>query len=164
MDIDQVSGAGGTIDVGGRMLTMTQLRFGDIGMVLAFVKERVPRPMQKAAQTIMDLLPLRESAPDIFEEMRREALLRAYEAESRGDADLPAAQGVTASLECAAYMLWLSVRRTHPDVTYEWLRGALDDEDLASVQDKLDLINRQWADLLPGKKGVPAPAGSPPGA
>jgi hypothetical protein len=162
LDIDVVSGAGGTVSLGGRLLTVRQLKMGDVGRLVAWTKERLPRPMKVATDEIMDILPLREADREAYEAAKKEILLSAREKAKLNpmEAYPKEAEEAMSSVGGVAYLLWLSVRNEHPDITYEWLTDALDDEDLGALKDKLDIINREWMKGMPGAKKnetVPTP-------
>jgi hypothetical protein len=156
MDLATVSGAGGTIELGGRLLTLRQLRIGDIGEMQAWMKERVIRPMQKAIQDLKDLAPLKEIDPEAYQKCRDEILLEARRADKAGEpADPQQSLDLASGLDGVAYMLYLSVRSNHPEISYEWVRNALFDEDISTVQAKLDSINQEWAKHMPKKVASP---------
>ena len=157
MDLATVSGAGGTVEIGGKLLTLRQLNIGQVGEMQAWLKERSERPFQKAVRRLRDLAPLREFDPTGYEDARKDILLRARD-EENGVLDpeqMAATEDLASGLDGVAYMLYLSTRDRHPDITHEWLRNALMGEDLGGIQTKLDAINQEWMRHAPQKKGAP---------
>lgn len=150
MDIDTITGAAGTVELGGRLLTMRQLTVGDVGDLTAWLKERSPKPYAVAVKAIADLKPLEAIDADAYKTERDAILLAAREDTKTGAIADPASADVLMNgIDGLAYVLWLTVKRKHPEVTFEWLKGALGDCDLESIKGKLDAINREWVKHVP---------------
>lgn len=141
-----LTGSGGTVTIGGRLLTIRQLTLGDWGMLRARMKEKMPRPMATFIEEMKAILPMKEFDPEGYEKCRERLLIQAHEDELAGKAGGTPA-GVTeaaSSMESIAYMLWLSCRRDHPAETVESLQAGLDSENIDLIKEKLDLINLAW--------------------
>lgn len=143
MDLDVLTGAGGTIEVGGRLLTIRQLNGADMGALQAFVKERSPRPMSVFIEEMKELAPLRDIDPEGWRIAYERLLDKAHEAHKAGanGVDMLA---IADGLDAVAYTIWLSVRAYHPDVTWEWVKSQLSDADLPALKRKLDFANAAW--------------------
>lgn len=149
MDLGTLVGAGGTLEVGGKLLTLRALTAHDLGAVDSFVRERVPHPMAQYVDEMKYLVPLKAIDPEAYQKASDQALLRAQKMleERRQGQDREHAlkvQTVAESLDTVAYMLWLSCRKDQPDETYESIKEKLASEDLEKVKQKLDYINHHW--------------------
>ncbi len=155
MDIDQITGAAGTVELGGRLLTMRQLTVGDVGDLTAWLKERSPKPYAVAVKAIEDLKPLEAIDPEAYKQERDVILLAAREDNKSGAIVDPAgADAIMNGIDGLAYVIMLTIRKRHPDLSYEWIRQSLADCDLESIKTKLDAINREWTKHVP--KNQPA--------
>lgn len=163
MDIDQLTGAGGTIEVGGRTLTLHQLNAIEMGKMNAFIKERAVRPMSRFIEEVAQLAPLKEADPDLWRSSVDQLLLQAHEEEKLG-AMAEASLTYEQHLEATAYTLWLMCYRDHPDVSYEWmLEKVRIDENPGRLQDKIKQVAEGWqAELAKNGEGpLPKPAPLP---
>lgn len=128
-------GANGTVEVNGRLLTLRALTVNDIGTLHAFVKtklEQIESPFAK----------IKEELKHLSKEDRRYLLRTAYE-NRINDKSLssPQAQEILNGKEGVAYMLWLSARATHPDLTYEQALEDTGKSSLATLKAILDKVN-----------------------
>jgi hypothetical protein len=165
VEISEMTGAGETIDIGGRRLKLRVLNGWDIGKMDAFFRERQSRPMARYVKQMQELLPLKEFDPDAYEKARKDLLLAAYEDE-KGAPSMEQSLSAMEGLESVAFTLHLMVQHEHPDVTYEWVAQAIKNEDLAEIKKKIDRVQLAWSAILtkdqPGdENGRPLPAPTP---
>ncbi len=142
-DLATITGAGGTITIGGRLLTIRQLTAGDLGMLRAWVLERIPRPMSRYLEEMKEIQELREIDQEQYEKAAKELLLKAH-AEKVGGPDPEAVSQVNNSQEGLAYMIWLSCRQMHPTETFESINAGITTENITDLQKKMDWVNKQW--------------------
>lgn len=141
-----MTGAGGAITVGGKLLTIRQLTVTDMGMLRAWLRDRLPRPMATFLEQLKEIQELKEIDPETYDQCRKDLLLKAHEAdrEQRAGGTPGYAMEVAEGEESIAYMLWLSCRKDHPDETFESLCEKLKDESLERVKQVLDRANMAW--------------------
>jgi hypothetical protein len=142
-ELEQMTGAGGTIVLGGKTYLLKQLSLGDYAQVQAWLRQRMPKPFAVVADALKDLEPLKAIDPEGYAEARKLLLLSAMEdAKSADGAGAPPelVEQALNSPDGVAFLLWLCVRKSHPDVQYEGLRTLVLDEDLSSIKSKLDDI------------------------
>jgi hypothetical protein len=162
MDLDSLTGAGGTLEVGGRLLSLKHLNAYDMGMLEAFFKERRERPMKRFLEEVQILAPLKASDPDAYREAFDRLLLQAHEEEKQG-LDAGGLRSSMDGMEGVAYTLWLMARGNHPDLTFEWLKEAVCTADLSVLKKKVDFVNRAWMALEGGGDKGPLPTAPLPG-
>jgi hypothetical protein len=162
MDLDNLTGAGGTLEVGGRTLTVSHLNAFGMGKLEAFVKQRRQRPMKRFLEEMKDLAPLKEMDPDAHQRAFDRLLLQAHEEEKLG---MGVGEAMTAvdGVEAVAYTIWLMANPNHPEVTYEWVRDNVKEEDLPSLKKKVDFANMAWTADDGGGGQVPTKAAPVPG-
>lgn len=180
-ELERMTAAGGTLELGGRTFLVKRLTLGDFGQVKVWLKSRMKRPFQAVAEALQDLEPLRQLDPAAYEKCRAELLQGAMADNKRleggvvaDEADINAA---LASAEGLSLLLWLAIRKEHRDVTLEWVRAAVEAEDFLALQDKIEDLHlfgdedeeddeEHWA-KRPGTPGGPplvAGADGPPAA
>lgn len=143
--LEALTGAGGTVVLGGQTLTVRQLTLGDLSNISAYVRERLPKPLVDYMKEMRELQELKELDPATYQSISDELLKKAWkrkaEMESAGS---PEATAVSSTPEAIAYTLWLSCRRDHPDLTPEKIKAMLDDESIENIKAKLDIVNTAW--------------------
>lgn len=161
MGMEELTGAGGTVEVQGQTLTLNKLTGNDMGKLEAFLKERQPRPMARYVEEVRQLQPLREMDPDLYREQCDRLLLQAHEEMKQGlsNNDVLGAQD---NIDAIAYTLWLMARVNHPTLSFEWLREAVSGEDLEKMQKKIDFANRAWLSKAEAGKNGPLPKAPAP--
>jgi hypothetical protein len=142
-DLEQLTAAGGTITLGRTTYLMKQLTLGDYGQLQAWLRAKLPKPFAVVADALKDLQPLKTVDPEGYA-LAREQLMRAAMDDARkGDQVGGPPELVQEALngpEGVSMILWLCVRKSHPDVTYEVMRAAVNAENLTSIKSQLDAI------------------------
>lgn len=142
-ELEQITGAGGTLSLGGQTYLLKQLNLSDYAQIQAWLRQRLPRPFQVVAEALKDLLPLKEMDPAAYEATRKELMLAAMEDAKKGDgvgADPVMVEQALNSPDGMAYILWLCIRKEHPEVKLETIDAALKTENIGEVKKKLDEI------------------------
>ncbi len=142
-DLSTMTGAGGTIKLGGRTFLLRRLRVGDYGQVRQWLKDQLPRPFKIANDALIDLQPLREIDPEAYEASRKELLASALQ-DTKGDVlttDDKSVGAIMNSPEGIAFVLWLSLRREHPNTSLEEITGLVSNEELTGIKKQLDAVN-----------------------
>ena len=143
-DLETMTAAGGTIVLGGRTYLMKQLTLGDYGQVQTWLRQRLPKPFAVVADALKDLEPIRAFDPEGYAEARKQLLLAAMEDAKRGDGTGAPPEMVADCLNSPdgiAYLVWLCVRKEHPEVAYETIRAAINSENLTALKKHLDSVN-----------------------
>lgn len=159
MDLATLTGAGGTVEIGGKLLTCRHLNAFDMGALQAFIKERTERPMQRFVRHARDLLPMKEFDPDGYYRHIDNLLLRAHEEEKNGD-NTANAMDAMQNIEAIAYTLHLMTKQNHPDISFEWIRDRIKEDDLARLKTKIDFVSKAWlalAEMENANNPLPAP-------
>lgn len=144
--LQALTGAGGPISIGGKLLTLRQLDFDAISNIRAWAKDKIPRPMKLFVEEMKEIQPLKEFDPEGYEKIRADLLLKAHE-----NHQIIEAGGTPSNVmefadsnECLAYMIWLSCKEDHPDESFESILSKLKTEKVADIKAKMDRINLAW--------------------
>lgn len=134
--LEKATGSAGTINLGGTTFLLERAKGNDLGQWRAFIRER----LKKRAANAFDCI--RGDLDKLKPRDRREVLKVATENRIAAESlTSPQAAEVMEGLDATAFMLWLSIRRNHPDVTFEKVLELAGETDLIDLQDKLDAIN-----------------------
>ena len=145
---ERVAGAPGPIQIGGVTYLASPPSDVEFGALHKYLREKLADPIQTVAKSIA-CLPMH---------IQRMAVNAAVEIQTGGGAKLTdefVGQQVTQPDGCA-YLAWLLVRKQHPDVTLETIRGAIPDAETA-VRVLGDLYDAAGLRAIAGKAvGRPA--------
>lgn len=161
MDLATMTGKAGTIKLNGRTFLLNRLTVGDYGMIQAWMKEKLKRPFQIVAEALKDMADIREIDPETYERNREQLMLSAM-ADSKADAfsaSQEAMQSLMNSPDGIAFLLWLSINPSAPEVTLENVTDWIKREDIGEIQTKLDRANSMFPndeDVVHGDPTVPA--------
>jgi hypothetical protein len=191
MDLETLTGAGGTITLGGRTFLLSPLTLQDVGFVRTWLREQAPDPFATVSKALKELRP--QGPPPVapappkpekqmtgeeavawaqqkadyaarkaewdqawadFEGTKKFLLLEALNDTKAGTViSGPAAENRLNTIEGVSLMLWLSIRKQHPDVvSREQVQALLENEDLAAVQRRLDAVNGAQLDDVDQKE------------
>jgi hypothetical protein len=152
-----LTGAGGTLQVGDRLLTVKHLNAYDLGKLEAFVKERRPRPMAKFVTRMRELAPLKEFDPEGYQKVFDFELQKAHaeveQEETKGVSEKDILSAID-GFDCVAYTIWLMASPNHPELTFEWVREHIKTEDLTQLNNKIMLVNKSWMDVVEQTQGA----------
>jgi hypothetical protein len=162
MDLGDMTGAAGTIELGGRTFLLRDLTFRDRAQLKEWVRSRVKRPMTLALEALKDLEPLKQSDPETYRALADKMTMEAFKEHKEGHVSEQAALALLDSMDGAAFFLWLRIRHEQPNVTLEEVRVLLENEDPKALARKLkELAERDNPDLAEDKPADPPRPTSP---
>lgn len=133
--LEKATGSAGTITLGGNTYLLTRSKAKDLAQWRAWIKKKLanqPDPFDKIRDSLKFLKP----------RDRKEVLKLAYENRVASTAlDSPQAREVMEGMEAVAFLLWLSIRNEHPEVTFEQVLELAGEEDINVLHEALDAVN-----------------------
>lgn len=141
-ELQKMTAAGGTVQLGGRTYLLKQLTLGDYGQIQAWLKQRLPKPFAVVVAALKELEPMRAFDPEGYAEARKQLLLNAMEDSKKDGGGSPElVSEALNSPEGIAMLIWLCVRKCHPEVGYEEIKAAINSENLSELKRHLDIVN-----------------------
>jgi hypothetical protein len=139
MDLAQMTGAAGTIHLGGRTILLRRLTFRNRAQLTEYLKAHTPRPMAAVAEALRELEPLKAADPETYAVIRAQMVDLAYKDTKAGALASSESLRVMLSMEGQAFWLWLRAREEQPDITSpEAMLALMEQEDPAELERKLD--------------------------
>jgi len=124
-----ITAAPSTLEMGGKVYTVSPLQDRDYGEFERWVQDRY---LDVATRNV-DKIP---------SENREAFLQHAYDTAAEITIHSDRALSLMVTVEGSAFLLWLSVRRDHPEATYEEvLRFATDPKTLQKAMEKVEQLN-----------------------
>jgi hypothetical protein len=158
MDLAAMTGAGGTIELGGRTLLLRRLTFRDRAQLREWVKAKTPRPMAVVAEGLKDLEPLKQADPEAYRLVCEKLTLQDQQ---RGTLNEEAALNLLDSTEGTAFYLWLRLRAEQPELTVEAVKAMLEAEEPEALAKKLKALAERETPPPAEDKPVDPPGPAP---
>ncbi|SRR5579871_899685 len=149
VELHTMTGAAGTIELGGRTLFLSQYSVGALGTIRAWLKERLPDPWEVAGEALKSLSG-RGLAPQVLKDAS-ELILRAAHDDAKsgaGGIDSSGALRLLQEGEGVALLIWLAARPNHPTLDYDTVRELVLAEPIASLKQKVDRIAQLLQDSM----------------
>ncbi len=138
MQLDQMTGAGGTITLGGRELLISRPTFRDHGTITAWVKQNTPCPYAQAKEKLEKIQFMKEINPDLYKQKTEQYLIEAEDKSRKMEETLPLGEAIKE--KGWTFPIWTLIRHNGADVTIENVESWISKEspeNLLKIQEKV---------------------------
>jgi hypothetical protein len=133
--IQKATGAAGSVEIGGKTYLLTRLRNKNMAQWQEFIKKRLRAAPNPFAQ-------IKEDIKVLDRQNQARVLRMAYDNRvSRESLTSPQAQQIMEENESKGFMLWLSIRAEHPEVTYDEVLAGVEEMDMLATAEALEAIS-----------------------